>query len=81
MINPYIKDELMRELDQVKQRLKILDMIEDRLIRMRKLAEIVANEKLTEGQAKTIQEKFSALEAELNLLSLEQKDMLSQMPM
>jgi len=78
MFRPYEKDELMRELDQVKQRLMIFDMIEDRLVRMRELAEIVAKEKLTEEQAMSIQEKFSALEAELNLLGLEREDLFSQ---
>ncbi len=78
MFKPYDKNELMRELDQVKQRLKILDMIEDRLIRMRKLAEIVAYQNLSEEQVMTIQEQFSALEAELHLLSIEQRDLLSE---
>lgn len=78
MIKECEKDDHIIELDRVKQKLKILDMIEDRLVRMQKLAEIVAKEKLTEEQAMSIQEKFSALEAELNLLGLEREDLFSR---
>lgn len=52
----------------MKQRLLILDMIEERLLEMKKLANKVVNEDLTRWETYKINRKVKKLEQEVNLL-------------
>ena len=63
-----IKEELERELNQINIRLEILDMIEDRLINMRELAQRVINEDLTEEEMENMNKQVQDLKGQVVLL-------------
>ena len=65
------KKELQDELKRIKQRLEILDMIDERFFEMKKLANRVINEELTPKQIKEINKQVKNLEQQVILLDKE----------
>lgn len=65
-----LKSQLEEERELVKQRIQIFDMIEERLIRMKGLAQTVTDD-LTPEEIEVISKKVKILEDEINLLSME----------
>lgn len=63
-----IKKELEKQLDQVNIRLEILEMIEDRLIQMKILAERVINEDLRDEEIEGLNKQVQGLKEEVILL-------------
>lgn len=63
-----IKEELQKELNQVNIRLEILDMIEVRLIQMKRLAERVINEDLRDEEIGGLNKQVQGLKEEVILL-------------
>ena len=64
----WTKKELEDQLQEVKQRLEILDMIDGRLFEMKKLAQRVIGEELSEMEIEEINNQVKALEQEVILL-------------
>ena len=64
----WTKKELEDQLQEVKQRLEILDMIDGRLFEMKKLAQRVIDEELSEMEIEEINNQVKALEQEVILL-------------
>lgn len=71
MIEQEIKEELEKELNQVNIRLEILDMIEDRLIQMKELAERVINGHLTDEEMEKLNKQVQDLKSQVSLLNSE----------
>jgi len=72
MIEPeQVKRQLEEQLELVKQRIQILNMIEERLIRMRELAQNVVDNDLTKREIEAISREVKSLEEQINLLNLE----------
>ncbi|MDD2587076.1 MAG: hypothetical protein PHO25_10635 [Syntrophomonadaceae bacterium] len=67
----YVKKELEAQLEKVKQRLQILDMIEERLLQMSELAQKVVDEDLTEEELQKINQQVKYLEEQVRLLDSE----------
>ena len=65
------RKKLIEQLDKVNTRLQILDMIEDKLLNMKKLSQRVIEEDLIEKEIQDINKKVQALVAELELLDSE----------
>lgn len=63
-----LKEELEQVLSQVTDRLRILDMIEERLLHMRTLTQRVINEMLTQGEIEAINKQVKDLAQQINLL-------------
>ena len=63
-----LKEELEQVLSQVADRLRILDMIEERLLHMRTLTQRVINEMLTQGEIEAINKQVKDLAQQINLL-------------
>ncbi len=64
----WTKKELEDQLQEVKQRLEILDMIDGRLFEMKKLAQRVIDEELSEMEIEEINNQVKALGQEVILL-------------
>lgn len=62
------KKKLIAYLNQVNTRLQILDMIEDRLLKMKELAERVVSEDLTDEEIQCINSQVQELVKEVELL-------------
>ncbi|SHI62303.1 hypothetical protein SAMN02745975_00267 [Geosporobacter subterraneus DSM 17957] len=67
----HIKKELEEQLERVKQRLQILDMIEEKLFQMRELAQRVVDEDLTDEEIQKINKQVKYLEEQVRLLDSE----------
>ena len=67
----YVKKELEAQLEKVKQRLQILDMIEERLLQMRELVQKVVDEDLTEEELQKINQQVKYMEEQVRLLDSE----------
>ena len=65
------KNQLKEQLEKVNMRLQILDMIENKLLKMRELAERVVEEDLTEKEIENINKQVQELVAEVELLDSE----------
>ena len=65
------RKKLIEQLGKVNMRLQILDMIENKLLKMRELAQRVVEEDLTEKEIQEINEKVQELVAEVELLDSE----------
>ena len=65
------KSQLEEQLKLVKQRIEILNMIEERLIKMRELAQNVVDNDLTQREIEAISREVKSLEEQINLLNLE----------
>ena len=66
-----VKKELEAQLEKVKHRLQILDMIEERLFQMRELAQKVVDEDLTEEELQKINQQVKYMEEQVRLLDSE----------
>jgi len=66
-----IKKELEIQLEAVKQRQHILNLIEERLIKMRKLAGKIGEEDLTDKETYKINKDFKNLQQQIKLLNSE----------
>lgn len=62
------RKKLIKQLNQVTTRLQILDMIEERLIKMKELAERVLSESLTDEEIENINHQVQELVKEVELL-------------
>lgn len=65
------KSQLEEQLKLVKQRIEILNMIEEKLIKMRELAQNVVDNDLTQREIEAISREVKSLEEQINLLNLE----------
>lgn len=65
------KELLLNQLDKVKYRLEILDMIEEKLLQMRKLAQRVIDEELTDAKILKINNEVQNLEQQAKFLDTE----------
>jgi chorismate mutase len=68
------KEDLTKELQWVKYRIQILDMIEERLLIMRQLAEVVRDNKLNENEIREINQRIEKLVNEINALDEESRE-------
>ncbi|WP_127836699.1 hypothetical protein [Clostridium prolinivorans] len=68
------KEELIQELQRVKYRIQILDMIEERLLIMRQLAEIARDNKFNENEIREINQRIEKLVNEINALDEESRE-------
>jgi len=66
-----IKEQLEDQLEKVKQRLLILDMIEDKLFQMKELAQRVVDKDLSDKEVQDINEKVLSLKEQVILLDSE----------
>ena len=69
------KKELIEQLQKVNMRLQILDMIENKLLKMKELAGRVVEEDLTEKKIEDINKQVQELVAEVDLLDSEPKEL------
>ena len=63
--------KLIEQLEKVNIRLQILDMIENKLLKMKELAQRVVEEDLTEKEIEDINKQVQKLVAEVKLLDSE----------
>lgn len=68
-----LKKELEQELEWVKYRTKMLDLIELKLMEMRELAERATDESLDDTERDVIQKRLKELESQVNGLDSESK--------
>ena len=66
-----LRKELERQLAEVKDRLAVLDMVDERLLAMRSLARQVIDETPDTPTLDNMQKEFQNLESEVRLLSKE----------
>ena len=64
-----VKKEIKQRLEKIKYRIKILDMIEEKLFKMRGLAQRVLEEELTDKEIKEINKEVQNLEEQVQLLN------------
>lgn len=69
------REELEKELKRVKCRLEILDMIEERLFKMKSLAEKVVDNELGKSEIERINEEVKYLQEQIRLLDAESTDL------
>ncbi len=70
-----LKKELEEQLKKVTQRLQILDMIEEKLLQIRELAQRVIDEELTDKEIQGINLKVKSLEEQVRLLNSESAEL------
>ena len=70
-----LRKELEEQLELVKRRLQILDMIDERLYEMKRLAKKVIDEDLSRWEARKINKKVRKLEKEVKLLDRESTEL------
>lgn len=70
-----LRKELEEQLELVKRRLQILDMIDERLVEMKRLARKVIDEDLSRWEARKINKKVGKLEKEVKLLDRESTEL------
>jgi|BioPla2DNA2_1021312.scaffolds.fasta_scaffold29590_2 ppGpp synthetase/RelA/SpoT-type nucleotidyltranferase len=66
-----IKKHIQEQLEKVNRRLKILDMIEEKLFRMRELAQRVIDEEITDEEIEEINKQVQDLGEQVRLLDSE----------
>jgi hypothetical protein len=66
-----VRKKLQEQLDKVNRRLEILDMIEEKLLQMKKLAERVVDEELAQEEIQEINKKVQNLGEQVRLLDSE----------
>ena len=66
-----VKNQLKEQLEKVNMRLEILDMIEEKLLKMKKLAQRVVEEDLADKEIQDINKQVQELVAEVELLDSE----------
>ncbi len=70
-----LKKELEEQLKKVIHRLQILDMIEEKLLQMRELAQRVIDEELTDKKIKGVNLHVKSLEEQVRLLNSESTEL------
>ena len=65
------KEQLIEQLKKVNMRIQILDMIENKLLKMKELAQRVVEEDLTEKEIQKINNQVEELAGEVDLLDSE----------
>ncbi len=70
-----LKKELEEQLKKVIRRLQILDMIEEKLLQMKELAQRVIDEELTDNEIQGINLKVKSLEEQVRLLNSESTEL------
>lgn len=68
-----LKEELDQELEWVKYRQKMLDIMQGKLLQMRELAEQAKQENLTAGELESINTKINNLVAQVRALDSESR--------
>lgn len=68
-----LKQELIEELQWVKYRIRMLDIIETKLVQMRTMAENAKEENLTENEVEQINREISNLAEQVKALDEESK--------
>lgn len=66
-----VKKEMEKQLERVKHRIKILDSIEEKLFKMRELAQRVIDEELSNKEIENINHQVKTLEKQVQLLNSE----------
>lgn len=66
-----IKKDLEDQLEEVKHRIQILDLTQDRLLKMRKIAQSGVGGGLTEEEVKKANKQIKDLQEQIRLLSAE----------
>ena len=66
-----VKKQLKEDLEKINMRLQTLDMIEDRLLKMKKLAQRVVDEDLTDKEIEEINKQVQDLGEQVKLLDSE----------
>ena len=66
-----VKKQLEEQLEKVKRRLQILDMIEEKLLQMKELAQRVIDEELTDEEIQEINKQVQNLGEQVKLLDSE----------
>ena len=66
-----VKEQLQEQLEKVKQRLQILDMIEEKLFQMKELAQRVIDEDLSDNEIQDINNEVQNLGQQVKLLDSE----------
>jgi hypothetical protein len=66
-----VKKQLQEQLEKVKQRLQILDLIEEKLFQMKELAQRVIDEDLTDEEIQEINKQVKNLGEQVKLLDSE----------
>ena len=66
-----IKKHIQEQLEKVNRRLKILDMIEEKLFRIRELAQRVIDEEITDEEIEEINKQVQDLGEQVRLLDSE----------
>ncbi len=66
-----VKKQLEEQLEKVKQRLQMLDMIEEKLFQMKELAQRVIDEDLTDEEIQEINKQVQNLGEQVKLLDSE----------
>ncbi len=69
--NDNIKKELEKQLEKVKKRLHILDIIDEKLLHMMELAQRALNEDLNDEEIQMINKQVKNLEVQVKLLDSE----------
>ncbi|GEQ20116.1 hypothetical protein CBU02nite_06220 [Clostridium butyricum] len=67
------KEELKQELQWVKYRIRMLDIIEEKLVQMRNMAEVVKKGSLSEDEVESINEKINNLAEQARALDEESR--------
>ena len=68
------KEELIKELQWVKYRIRMLELIEEKLLLMRNLVEIARDNELNENEVRKINEKIEKLIRDINALDEESRE-------
>lgn len=68
-----LKQELQSELQWVKYRMRMLDIIEEKLVQMRNLAEVAKEGNLSVDEVKSINEKINNLAEQVRALDEESR--------
>ncbi|MGF7184466.1 hypothetical protein GGQ84_000549 [Desulfitispora alkaliphila] len=71
-----VKKEMEQQLERVKYRIKILDLIEEKIFEMRELAQKVVDGDLTDEETESINQRVKNLEQQVRLLDVEKRDEL-----
>lgn len=66
-----VKEQLQEQLEKVKRRLQILDMIEEKLFQMKELAQRVIDEDLSDKEIQDINNEVQNLGQQVKLLDSE----------
>ncbi|ABR46961.1 hypothetical protein Amet_0736 [Alkaliphilus metalliredigens QYMF] len=66
-----VKKEMEQQLEKIKYRIQMLDLIEEKLFQMRELAQRVIDEELSNEEIENINQQVKTLEKQFKLLNSE----------